>query len=196
MKIYYHVNPQGFSNTYIITNEKSKEAIIIDPGQMNEEIIAQIESNGLKLTSVLITHNHPNHVNGLKTMLKIYSPKIYGADWEIAGKETTVLNGDGKMRLAGMTVHYMTLPGHTADSMIYKIGNVLFTGDTISAGEIGSTNSSYSSHILRRNINEKILSQQENTVIMPGHGPPTSVVAERNFNMAIQKSLFSRILKF
>lgn len=196
MKIYYHVNPQGFSNTYIITNEKSKEAIIIDPGQMNEEIIAQIESNGLKLTSVLITHNHPSHVNGLKTMLKIYSPKIYGADWEIAGKETTVLNGDGKMRLAGMTVHYMTLPGHTADSMIYKIGNVLFTGDTISAGEIGSTNSSYSSHILRRNINEKILSQQENTVIMPGHGPPTSVVAERNFNMAIQKSLFSRILKF
>lgn len=196
MKIYYHVNPQGFSNTYIITNEKSKEAIIIDPGQMNEEIIAQIESNGLKLTSVLITHNHPSHVNGLKTMLKIYSPKIYGADWEIAEKETTVLNGDGKMRLAGMTVHYMTLPGHTADSMIYKIGNVLFTGDTISAGEIGSTNSSYSSHILRRNINEKILSQQENTVIMPGHGPPTSVVAERNFNMAIQKSLFSRILKF
>lgn len=196
MKIYYHVNPQGFSNTYIITNEKSKEAIIIDPGQMNEEIIAQIESNGLKLTSVLITHNHPSHVNGLKTMLKIYSPKIYGADWEIAGKETTVLNGDGKMRLAGMTVHYMTLPGHTADSMIYKIGNVLFTGDTISAGEIGSTNSSYSSHILRRNINEKILSQQENTVIMPGHGPPTSVVSERNFNMAIQKSLFSRILKF
>lgn len=196
MKIYYHVNPQGFSNTYIITNEKSKEAIIIDPGQMNEEIIAQIESNALKLTSVLITHNHPSHVNGLKTMLKIYSPKIYGADWEIAGKETTVLNGDGKMRLAGMTVHYMTLPGHTADSMIYKIGNVLFTGDTISAGEIGSTNSSYSSHILRRNINEKILSQQENTVIMPGHGPPTSVVAERNFNMAIQKSLFSRILKF
>lgn len=196
MKIYYHVNPQGFSNTYIITNEKSKEAIIIDPGQMNEEIIAQIESNGLKLTSVLITHNHPSHVNGLKTMLKIYSPKIYGADWEIAGKETTVLNGDGKMRLAGMTVHYMTLPGHTADSMIYKIGNVLFTGDTISAGEIGSTNSSYSSHILRRNINEKILSQQENTVIMPGHGPPTSVVAERNFNMAIQKSLLSRILKF
>ncbi len=196
MKIYYHVNPQGFSNTYIITNEKPKEAIIIDPGQMNEEIIAQIESNGLKLTSVLITHNHPSHVNGLKTMLKIYSPKIYGADWEIAGKETIVLNGDGKMRLAGMTVHYMTLPGHTADSMIYKIGNVLFTGDTISAGEIGSTNSSYSSHILRRNINEKILSQQENTVIMPGHGPPTSVVAERNFNMDIQKSLFSRILKF
>lgn len=196
MKIYCHVNPQGFSNTYIITNEKSKEAIIIDPGQMNEEIIAQIESNGLKFTSVLITHNHPSHVNGLKTMLKIYSPKIYGADWEIAGKETIVLNGDGKMRLAGMTVHYMTLPGHTADSMIYKIGNVLFTGDTISAGEIGSTNSSYSSHILRRNINEKILSQQENTVIMPGHGPPTSVVAERNFNMDIQKSLFSRTLKF
>ena len=81
-----------------------------------------------------------------------------------------------------MTVQYITLPGHTADSMVYKIGNVFFTGDSISAGRIGSTNSSYSSHILRLNLNEKILSQQENTVIMPGHGPPTTVGAERRFN--------------
>lgn len=186
MKIYYHLNPLGFSNCYLIANEKTNEAIMIDPGTINEEIIEQIEVNSFKLNSVLITHNHGSHVNGLKTMLKIYSPKIYGADWEIAGKETIVLNGDGKIRLAGMTVHYMTLPGHTSDSMIYKIGNVLFTGDSISAGKIGNTNSSYSSHILRRNINEKILSQQDNTVIMPGHGPPTSVGAEKLFNRDLE----------
>lgn len=189
MKIYYHLNSEGFSNTYVIANEKTKDVIIIDPGAMNEEIIEQIEANEFKLTSVLITHNHGSHVNGLKTLLKIYSPRIYGADWGIAGKDTTVLNGDGKLRLAGMTVHYMTFPGHTADSMIYKIGTVLFTGDSITAGRIGSTNSSYSSHILRQNINERILSQQENTIIMPGHGPPSSVGAEKYCNMDLNSTM-------
>ena len=189
MKIYYHLNPEGFSNTYVIANEKTKDVIIIDPGAMNEEIIEQIEANEFKLTAVLITHNHGSHVNGLKTLLKIYSPRIYGADWGIAGKDTTVLNGDGKLRLAGMTVHYMTLPGHTADSMIYKIGTVLFTGDSITAGRIGSTDSSYSSHILRQNINERILSQQENTIIMPGHGPPSSVGAEKYCNMDLNDTM-------
>lgn len=189
MKIYYHLNPEGFSNTYVIANEKTKDVIIIDPGAMNEEIIEQIEANEFKLTSVLITHNHGSHVNGLKTLLKIYSPRIYGADWGIAGKNTTVLNGDGKLRLAGMTVHYMTLPGHTADSMIYKIGTVLFTGDSITAGRIGSTDSSYSSHILRQNINERIFSQQENTIIMPGHGPPSSVGAEKYCNMDLNGTM-------
>lgn len=189
MKIYYHLNPEGFSNTYVIANEKTKDVIIIDPGAMNEEIIEQIEANEFKLTSVLITHNHGSHVNGLKTLLKIYSPRIYGADWGIAGKDTTVLNGDGKLRLAGMTVHYMTLPGHTADSMIYKIGTVLFTGDSITAGRIGSTDSSYSSHILRQNINERIFSQQENTIIMPGHGPPSSVGAEKYCNMDLNGTM-------
>ncbi len=189
MKIFYHLNPEGFSNTYVIANEKTKDVIIIDPGAMNEEIIEQIEANEFKLTAVLITHNHGSHVNGLKTLLKIYSPRIYGADWGIAGKDTTVLNGDGKLRLAGMTVHYMTLPGHTADSMIYKIGTVLFTGDSITAGRIGSTDSSYSSHILRQNINERIFSQQENTIIMPGHGPPSSVGAEKYCNMDLNGTM-------
>ena len=182
MKIYFHLNLTGFSNCYIVANEKTKEALIIDPGIITESIIDQLESNSYKLVAVLVTHNHGSHVHGLKTLTKIYTPKIYGADWEIAGKETNVITGNGKIRLAGMTVQYITLPGHTADSMVYKIGNVFFTGDSISAGRIGSSNSSYSSHILRLNLNEKILSQQENTVIMPGHGPPTTVCAERRFN--------------
>ena len=116
-------------------------------------------------------------------MLKIYSPKIYGADYEIAGENTNVITSDGTLRLAGLIVKYMTLPGHTSDSMIYQIGNAIFTGDSISAGKLGNTNSSYSSHLLRRNINDKIFSQQENTVLFPGHGPPTSVGAEIRYNI-------------
>lgn len=182
MKIYFHLNTGGFSNTYIIANEKTNEAILIDPGKLTEEIIKRIEDNNLKLVAVLVTHNHNSHVHGLKTLLKIYTPKIYGADLELDGDKTNVITGDGTLHTAGLLVRYMNLPGHSSDSMAYQIGNAIFTGDAIFAGKLGSTNSSYSKHLLRRNVEEKILSQQENTILLPGHGPPTTIGAEQEFN--------------
>lgn len=182
MKIYFHLNIGGFSNTYIIANEKTNQAIIIDPGKLTEEIIKKIEENNLKLEAILITHNHGSHIHGLKTLLKIYTPEIYGADLEIARNKSSVITGDGTLKIAGLLVKYMNLPGHSSDSMVYQIGNAIFTGDTISAGKLGSTNSSYSKHLLKRNVEDKILSQQENTILFPGHGPPTTIAAEINFN--------------
>lgn len=184
MKVYFHLNLGGFSNCYLVVNEESSEAIIIDPGKITDDIISQLEDNHLKLSAVLITHNHGSHVDGLRTLRKIYSPKIFAADWEVAGDDTTVISGDGKVRIAKMSVRYMTIPGHTADSVVYGIGNILFTGDVLSAGEIGSTNSSYSEFILKSNIEQKIFSQQEGTILMPGHGPPTTLGAVKKFNLA------------
>lgn len=181
MKVYFHLNLGGFSNCYIVVNEKTSEALIIDPGKITEEIISRIENNHLKLVAVLITHNHGSHVGGLHTLRKIYSPKIFAADWEVAGEDTTVISGDGTIKIAKMIVKYMSLPGHTADSVVYEIGNIMFTGDILSAGEIGSTNSSYSEYILKSNIEKKIFSQQDNVILMPGHGPPTTLGAVKAF---------------
>lgn len=183
MKIYFHLNTGGICNSYVVVNEETHEALIVDPGNLNPMMINQIEDNHYKLTGVLITHNHPSHTNGLKTLMKIYSPKIYSSDWEIFDFTTNVITGEGKVRVAGMTVNYYAVPGHTSDSIVFKIGNILFTGDSLSAGKLGTTNSSYAKHLLKSNLEEKILSQQENTVILPGHGPPTSIGAELNFNI-------------
>ena len=181
MKIYFHLNLKGFSNCYVVANEKAKEAIIIDPGKITEGMISQIENENLKLSAVLITHNHGSHVDGIKTLRKIYNPKIYAADWEVAKNDTNVLMGDGKIRVAKMNVRFTTIPGHTADSIVYGIGNLLFTGDVLFAGSMGSTNSSYSEFILRTNIENHIFSQQDGVVLMPGHGPPTTLEAARMF---------------
>lgn len=182
MKVYFHLNANGFSNCYVVVNEETSEAIIIDPGKINDELISQIEENHLNLVAVLITHNHGSHVHGLKTLQKIYSPKIYAADWDIAKTETNVLSGDGKLIIAQMEVRYMSVPGHTSDSIAYGIGNLIFTGDILSAGFMGSTNSSYSDFILKSNIEEKIYSQVESTVLMPGHGPPMTLESLKAFN--------------
>lgn len=179
MKIYFHINEGGFSNCYLVVNEISNQAIIIDPGKITKEIIARIEDNHLNLAAVLITHNHGSHADGLKTLRKIYSPKVFAADWTVAANDTTVITGDGTTQIEGMQVSYLSIPGHTADSVVYKIGSILFTGDVLLSGEIGKTNSSYSEYILRSNIEHKIFSQLDSTILMPGHGPPTTLGAAK-----------------
>lgn len=185
MKIYFHLCLEEFTNCYVVVNDDPSvmEAIIIDPGKITNEIVTQIETGGYKLTGCLVTHNHDNHVHGLTTLRKIYSPAIYAADYEVAGEQTVVLHGDGTIFVAGLQVQYLSVPGHSSDSMVYKIGNVFFTGDTIQAGTIGDTNSQYSHRLLCSNIQAKILSQNDECVLMPGHGPPTTIAAEKKWNI-------------
>lgn len=185
MKVYFNFNIEGFTNCYTVVNDDPDvmEAIIIDPGRVTNAMISQIEEDGYKLKAVLITHNHANHVKGLSTLRKIYNADFYAADSEVAGNKTIVLHGEGQLILAGLTLDYMSLPGHTADSLIFRIGNILFTGDTLYAGLIGSTTNQYSERLLCNNIEAKILSQIDNCVIMPGHGPPTTIGSERKCNL-------------
>ncbi len=186
MKVYFHMNLESFSNCYIVVNDKEKKALIIDPGKIRNEMIDQIEDGGYELVAALITHNHPGHIQGLETLKKIYDIAVYAADYNIAGSSSSVIKGDGTIKTAGLNVSYFAIPGHTPDSMVYKIGNVLFTGDTISAGRIGETSSSYSRKTLITGLKTKILTQQEDTLIMSGHGPLTSVGAERMFNTDLE----------
>lgn len=187
MKIYYHYSLEGFSNGYLIGNDDTKQAIIIDPGVMNKEILIQIEKNAYSLEAVLVTHNHKSHHNGLKTLLKIYNPRVYAADAELKGKKTEMLQGDGNFTEAGFTIRYYAVPGHSPDSLMYKIDHVLFTGDSLSAGLIGTTNNVYGQRNLLTNLKTKLAQLSDTIIVMPGHGPPSTIGAERLFNDELTK---------
>lgn len=169
-------------------NEKTQEALIIDPGYITPELIMRLEKEQYKLSAILVTHNHGSHVHGIEALTKIYSTRIYGADESINNKEIMLITGDGHFRAAGFSISYYSIPGHTIDSLVYKIGNILFTGDSLSAGHIGNTNSTYSNSILKDMLQRKVLSQNPATVVMPGHGPPTTIEAERAFNLDVKYS--------
>ncbi len=191
MKVYFHLSLDGFSNCYVVTNEKTKQAIIIDPGKMSPEILMNIERDEYTLSAALLTHNHKSHYTGLRTLQKIYSPEVYAADYEIVGAYTQLLKGDGMLNVAGLNVAFMSVPGHTSDSMVYRIGSLLFTGDSLTAGILGKTSNSYAEKILRTNILTKVLSQNDSLTIMPGHGPPSSVEAEKKYNLMNDDFIFS-----
>ncbi|MBQ1661852.1 MAG: MBL fold metallo-hydrolase [Treponema sp.] len=190
MKIYFHLCLDEFSNSYLVVNDDPlvKEAIVIDPGKVSSQLVEQIESGGYKLSAVLITRNNEAVLGGLSTLMKIYSPQIYAADCEIESQRTVLIRGDGKLRIAGLDVDYFSIMGHSTDSMCFKIGNVLFTGDSLTAGVVGETSGTYFKRMLCSNIEKKIFSQNDELVVMPGHGPPTTVATERYYNIDITEN--------
>ena len=182
MKIYLHLDFEKLTNCYLVLNEETKKALIIDPCKITNTLIKQIEEGGYDLTAVFITHKHPNHYRGLKTLKKIYDFAVYAADNELSTNKN-VLKGDGIKNIGGLSIEFFSLPGHSADSIVYKIGDVLFTGDVIYAGKIGSSSCAYTGKYLANGIKTKLFSLPDGTLIMPGHGPLTSIGAEKQFNL-------------
>lgn len=189
MKIYFHYSLDGFSNGYLVGNEATGEAIVIDPGVMNRELLGHIEENRFSVAAVLVTHNHASHHRGLQTLLRVYNPKVYAADAELNGTKTVLLQGDGSFLAAGFTVRYFAVPGHSPDSLMYQIEKVVFTGDALFAGRLGGTNNVYGKRNLVTHLRSKLLDQNDATIIMPGHGPPSTIGAERLFNAELTETI-------
>jgi len=210
LKLYFHYCPGGFSNCYLLgtgfPNEDDeaddgavtpreaaplketalpREAIIIDPGNMDSELLGVIEDNDFILRGILITHDQPHHVRGLNTILKIYNTDVYAINHMIMEHRTTLVHDRDIVEIGPFSVEVISIPGHSADSAIYKIERLLFTGDTLSAGLTGSVNSSYAAANQATALRSKLLSMPGDYTILPGHGPPTSLEAERRFNMSL-----------
>lgn len=185
MKVFFHYSLYGFSNVYLVGNEESGDALLVDPAEFTENLLNFIESNGYYVRAVLVTHNHIHHVRGLSTLLRIYDSQVFSSNAEIRDMPCTVLHDGDVIDVCGMRVEVISVPGHSSDSIVYKIDKLLFTGDTLEAGMIGHTLSRYGNALLREGIDRRILSQSEDCLILPGHGPPSTVGAERLYNLGM-----------
>ena len=191
MKVFMQYCSYGFSNCYVLGTEIEDEgapldAVVIDPGSMEIAILDFIESNNFKLRGILITHDHLNHVHGLRTLKKIYDAKIYAVNPAVQNQKTRVVRDGDVLKLGGITVNVITIPGHSSDSAIFRINRILFTGDTITAGLLGTTISSYGRTKQMDGLRSKVLSLPGNYIVLPGHGPPSTLDAERQNNAGIQ----------
>ena len=191
MKVFIQYCSFGFSNCYIlgtdIENDTSpRDAILVDPGSMEIPLLDFIESNEYRLRGILITHDHLSHVQGLRTLKRIYDVKIYAVNPIIQGHKTKVVRDGEVLKLGAITVNVITVPGHSSDSAVFRINMTLLTGDTITAGLLGSTISSYGKTKQMDGLRSKVLSLPGNYIVLPGHGPPSTLDAERQYNAGIQ----------
>jgi glyoxylase-like metal-dependent hydrolase (beta-lactamase superfamily II) len=186
MRIFFHYCLPGFSNCYILGSESIPgEAIIIDPGEMGADILNIIENNEYSLRGVLITHNHRGHVRGLRTLRRIYDAEIYAVNHIVMDYRTNLVRDGDMLNIGPFRIEVISVPGHSADSAVYKIDNWLFTGDAMTAGLVGTTASSYGAALQMTAIRSKILSLRGDFIVFPGHGPPSTLEAERQFNAGI-----------
>src|SRR6056297_2517545 len=171
MKLYFHFAVVGFANTYLIGPNGGGDAIIVDPGIMDKELLTLIEGNKYTVRTILVTHHHNSHVKGIRTLKKIYDADIYAFSPYILDFPSIPIKDEDKFTAAsGIEVEVIEVPGHSSDSLIYHIGRV------------GNTKNSFSRALLLRSISEKLFSLPDTTLVLPGHGPPSSLKAEKMFN--------------
>jgi glyoxylase-like metal-dependent hydrolase (beta-lactamase superfamily II) len=175
-----HFSPRGFSNTFLVASEG--EALVVDPGTFDRHLLLHIEDNGLRVRSVLLTHWHRSHTDGIRTMSRIYEFSVFSYYPGTSECRCIEVRDGERIPCGAVEAVCLETPGHSEDSVCYRIGDCIFTGDTLMAGEIGSTSGAAQRQQLIASVWSKILCGNEDVLVFPGHGPPTKVGIEKQFN--------------
>lgn len=183
------------TNCYLLACEKTRRALVVDPGGHGEQVLRFIEQEALTLELIVNTHGHIDHIsaNGYlqrKTGARVcIHPKDSGLLFRLLQglnhRERTIFVGEGDVLAVGEEVRLKVLytPGHTPGGISLVGEGFVFTGDTLFAGSIGRTDlpgGSY--HTLLRSIKEKLLSLPDEFVVYPGHGPFSTIGEEKQNN--------------
>lgn len=191
------------TNCYIVCNQDTKEAVVIDPADSSEQIIAVLKQEGLKLAAILLTHGHFDHVYAASALREKYHVRIY------AHKEEKELLEDAHMNysyevgrpvfvnadcfvedkevltLAGMKITCIYTPGHTEGSVCYywNAYRFLLSGDTLFLESLGRTDlPTGSGRKIIESIKNKLFSLEDDIVVFPGHGDKTTIAYEKKNN--------------
>ncbi|KAB3534083.1 MBL fold metallo-hydrolase [Alkaliphilus pronyensis] len=199
------------TNTHIVFDENTMEAIIIDPGDEASTINNYITKNSLKPKAIIISHYHHDHIGAAEDLKEKYNSPIYAHKKELAGlknpeinrsiitrkKEITVIpdkllkEGD-TIEVGEIVLEVIHTPGHTPGGISLKVkdSNIVFTGDTIFSDALGRTDLAGGDEgILKRTIVNKVSRWGDDIIIYPGHGDSTTMKAARKRKLQYLKAL-------
>ena len=205
--IHLAVNPFE-ENVLILVDEDTKDAIVIDPGMLYPEELQKfdeiIREEGLHLTQIVNTHQHLDHIFGANAVKDKYgiplaaspsddtfgqSVATHAARFGIkAGAKPVVRDialADGDTITVGKsTLHVLAVPGHPPGGLAFYCPEQKFiiTGDSLFRGSIGRTDLGGDQATLVSSIRSKLLTLPDDTTVIPGHGPTTTIGAEKRHN--------------
>jgi len=192
-------------NCTILGDEQTREAIVIDPGDDPQEILARLEKHGLTPKQILCTHTHIDHVGAIyelqeragtpasihKADLFLFEKLDVQAQWigipmPKRGAIEHFVEDGGAVACHGVEVGVIHTPGHTPGSASFHLAgdrNILFTGDTLFAQSIGRTDLWGGSHPqIIASIQKKLMTFDDDTLVISGHGQRTTIGQERRYN--------------
>jgi hydroxyacylglutathione hydrolase len=199
-------------NSYIIWRRGRNDALVIDPGFDTESIFARLKRHGLRVTAILNTHGHADHIAGNQAMKEAYpdAPLLIGGNEAFLLRDPEAnlsapfgvalyspaadrLLADGeRIEVAGLGFEVREIPGHSPGSVVFVCDAFdpifVFGGDVLFAGSVGRTDLGGNMSQLLLGIRTKLLSLPDTTVVYPGHGPATTVGAEKRSNPFVGES--------
>ncbi|MEE8370232.1 MAG: MBL fold metallo-hydrolase [Dehalococcoidia bacterium] len=200
-------------NCWIIGSRRTGEAIVIDPGDQPEEILALARDMGVTIKLIANSHGHLDHILGVRGVQAATGARFLMHDQDLTlarsaaesaarwmghtvepppDPDAFVSDGDD-VDVAGVKLRVIHTPGHTPGSVSYYTEGMLFSGDTLFQGSIGRTDMPGGSQEQEMSsIVERLLALPDDTVVLPGHMSETKIGIERETNPFIREELARR----
>ncbi|MDR1606729.1 MAG: MBL fold metallo-hydrolase [Streptococcaceae bacterium] len=211
MKIQHLINPIAHENTYFLTNDQA--TLVIDPGNDTDRILAVIQDLAQPVAAILLTHTHYDHIMGVEAVRTATGAPVYVSKLEADWLYTPVLNLSGLPHhdhdlpniivnpaeytfdigktydLAGFGFTVLATPGHSQGgvSFVFETEQIVLTGDALFSGTIGRTDLNTGNlDTLKMSIQTQLFPLADAYRVLPGHGPQTTIGAEKKFNPFFQ----------
>jgi glyoxylase-like metal-dependent hydrolase (beta-lactamase superfamily II) len=193
-------------NCYIIGDEETREAIVIDPGDEPDRIIETIKDNGFNIKAIICTHAHFDHIGAIaeikretdamvllhKGDMELYKnakdqAAMWGYDVDDMPEPDGYLNEGDSIRVGNLSFRVLHTPGHSPGGICLYGEGVVFTGDTLFQGSVGRTDL-YGGNISElKSSFKRLLELPEETTVFSGHGPSTTIGTEKRENLFIEE---------